>query len=249
MILKNKIVLVTGSSQGIGSAIALAFVAEGANVVFNYRNTKDQAEKVFAQAQALGGDHLLVQADVSQEDQVKTLFQKIQEKYGHVDILVNNAGDADSIDLVKAPLEKWQYQMSNNFFSAVLCSQAFLKMSGSEKLRKIINISSVWGFPEMCHADYMAYGASKAALNSLTVNMAKKFAPDVLVNAIAPGFVLTPHWGEMSEQEQKAEGDQQLIERFITPEEIASGAVFLAHNDSLTGSVIRMDGGVGLKSI
>jgi len=249
MNLKNKVVLITASSTGIGRAMSEAFAREGANVIVNYRKQKEEGEKVLKVLNEIGGDHLLIQADVSKEDEVKKMFSEIEKKYGVVDILMNNAGDAKSIDFLNSTFEEWEYQLHNNFLSAVICSREFLKLKGSEKIRKIINTSSIWGFDDKCQPNYMAYGASKAAMNSFTKNMAKMFAPNVLVNAIAPGYVITPHWGDMSEEEMQEEGNAQLIERMIQPEEVAEGAIFLAKNDATTGTILSIDGGIGLKTV
>jgi len=249
MNLKNKVVLITASSTGIGRAMAEAFAKEGANVIINYRKQKEEGEKVLKVIKEIGGDHLLIQADVSKEDEVKKMFSEIEKKYGVVDILMNNAGDAKSVDFLKSTFEEWEYQLHNNFLSAVICSREFLKLKGSENVRKIINTSSIWGFDDKCQPNYMAYGASKAAMNSFTKNMAKMFAPNVLVNAIAPGYVITPHWGDMSEEEMQEEGNAQLIERMIQPEEVAEGAIFLAKNDATTGIILSIDGGIALKTV
>ena len=249
MNLKNKVVLITASSTGIGRAMSEAFAREGANVIVNYRKQKEEGEKVLKVLNEIGGDHLLIQADVSKEDEVKKMFSEIEKKYGVVDILMNNAGDAKSIDFLNSTFEEWEYQLHNNFLSAVICSREFLKLKGSENVRKIINTSSIWGFDDKCQPNYMAYGASKAAMNSFTKNMAKMFAPNVLVNAIAPGYVITPHWGDMSEEEMQEEGNAQLIERMIQPEEVAEGAIFLAKNDATTGIILSIDGGIALKTV
>lgn len=256
MTLKDKIVLVTGSSKGIGKAIAIAFAKQGANVIINFRNSEAEANKTLEEITKLampdgrqGGDHMLFRAEMSKEAEVKDLFNKIKAKYGNLDILVNNSGDARSIDPAMAQLSDWEYQLDNNFLSAVLASKEFLNIAGSNSIRKIINISSIWGFDDKSDKDYMAYGASKAAMNSFTKSMAKKYAPKILVNAVAPGYVLTPHWGEMSKEDLEFYGKQQLIERFITTEEIADGVIFLAKNDSMTGTILIMDGGIGLKTI
>jgi len=257
MKLKDKVVIVTGAGKGIGKSIALAFAKEGANVVINFRKDKAAGAKTFAETNLLGGDNLLIQADVSKEAEVKSMFENIAGKYKTADILINCAGDAESIDFISSPLLDWEYQMDNNYLSAVIVSKEFLRLNGLESvenvevsdLKKIINISSVWGMDDKCQKKYMGYGASKAAINSLTKNMAKTFAPKILVNAIAPGYVMTPHWGKMTEKEVNANANEQLIERFIEPEEIAEGVIFMAKNDSMTGTVLLMDGGISLKTI
>lgn len=249
MNLKNKVVLVTGSAMGIGRAIAEAFAKEGANVIVNYRKNEEKAKNVLKEIEKYEGKHLLIQADVAKEEDIIKMFKQIESEYKTIDILVNNAGEANSVDFINSTFSEWEYQLHNNFLSAVFSSREFLKLKGSEKTRKIINISSIYGFDDKCKVDYMAYGASKAAMNSLTKNLAKKFAPNVLINAIAPGYVKTPGWGEMSEEDIKANGDQQLIQRFIESEEIGDGAVFLAKNDSMTGTILVMDGGIGLKTV
>lgn len=250
MNLKDKVVLVTGSSKGIGEAAAIVFAKEGAKVIVNYRKSREHGERVFEEVKKYSPDSMLISADVSDEEEVANMFADIKNKYGGIDILVNNAGDAQHIDIIQDDLEAWEYQMKNNFFSTVMCSREFLKINvDSETTKKIINISSVWGFEDKCQPNYMAYGASKAAMNSFTKNLAKKYAPHILVNAVAPGYVLTPHWGPMTEEDIKSNGNEQLIQRFITLEEVSDSIIFVAKNDGLTGEVLLIDGGIGLKTI
>lgn len=249
MNLKNKTVLVTGASKGIGEAIAYAFAREGSNVIINYRSSEKDALNVLKRIDKFKGKNCVIQADMGNVSEVKEMFNVIKDKYKRIDILVNNAGDAKSTDLGNDELDTWEYQLRNNFLSAVIASKEFLNLKGNDDIRKIINISSIWGELDKCHKEYMAYGASKASLNSFTKTMSKIYAPNVLINAISPGYVLTPHWGEMDKEEIEEWGNQQLINRFVDRDEIAKGVIFLCQNDGITGEILLIDGGVGLKTI
>jgi len=114
---------------------------------------------------------------------------------------------------------------------------------------KILNITSIYGDGKTCFKGLPAYGAAKSALNHFTQTLAKNFAPNVLVNAIAPGYVQTPLWKDVSEEEFKTSGKEQLIERMIQPEEIADIAISVIKSDAMTGEIIRVDGGISLKTI
>jgi len=173
------------------------------------------------------------------------LFDAINKKgYKVLDALVNNAGEY--ADGKFDNLDVWEGQIKNIFMSQVYMSNAFVKKGRSKNIRKIINISSVYGIPEMGNPDAPHYSAAKAAVVSLTMNLAKKYGPGILVNAIAPGYVWTPPWKNTSKEELKACEDLVKIGRFIKPEEIATMVVELLNNDAITGEVIRIDGGLHL---
>lgn len=173
------------------------------------------------------------------------MFDAINKKgYKVLDALVNNAGEY--ADGKFDNLDVWEGQIKNIFMSQVYMSNAFVKKGRSKNIRKIINISSVYGIPEMGNPDAPHYSAAKAAVVSLTMNLAKKYGPGILVNAIAPGYVWTPPWKNTSKEELKACEDLVKIGRFIKPEEIATMVVELLNNDAITGEVIRIDGGLHL---
>ena len=242
--IKKKTVLVTGASSGIGQAIAVACAKQGTIVLINYRNNLKGAKETLEQVKKYSRGEIF-QADLSISEEVERLFGDIKKKgYKVLDGLINNAGEY--ADGKFDDLEVWDFQLKNIFMSQVYVSNAFIKQGKSKNIRKIINISSVYGIGEMGNPDAPHYSAAKAAVNSFTMNLAKKYGPDILVNAIAPGYVWTPPWENTSKEELKACEDLTKIGRFIKSEEIASMAIELLNNDAITGEIIRIDGGLHL---
>jgi NAD(P)-dependent dehydrogenase (short-subunit alcohol dehydrogenase family) len=179
------------------------------------------------------------------EDDIQKLFDLVKEKFGELDILVNNAGINRPRDLFDQKVWKEVFQV--NLFAPVLCSQRAVELMKNGG--KILNITSIYGEGKACWKGLPAYGASKAALNHFTQTMAKNFAPKILVNALAPGYVKTPLWVDTSEEDFEAAGKEQLIERMILPDEIAEMAVAIIKNDAMTGEVVVVDGGISLKTV
>lgn len=241
MKLKDKIALVTGASKGIGSAAAVALAREGCSVAINFKSDVDAAKAVLEECNKSSKHNLLVQADVSDEDQVSSMFEKVKAEFGHLDVLVNNAGIFDEKDS-PTNIEAFENVFRNNFLSAVIVIKHTLPLM---KTGKIVNISSIHGRLGHGRPAAAAYASFKAALENYTKNLAKDVAPDVLVNAIAPGRVNTPMW-DADEVEQKELGKAHLIQRMIQPEEIAYGIVFLCKNDAVCGEVLTIDGGMSL---
>ena len=243
MNLKDKTILVTGASSGIGQAIAIAVAQKGATAVIAYRKNKEGAEHTLKEVEKYGVGHV-VQADLSDQSQVESMFKHISEKIGSVDMLVNNAGHAQPSDFFDN--EQWRNQFENIFFSALSVSQQFLEQVKSDAVQKILNITSIYGNLNTGNNEFIAYSAAKAALSSMTVMLAKRDS-NILVNAIAPGYVWTPAWEGISEK--KLCESKTMIGRFITPEEIAHMAVAILENDALTGQVVTVDGGLSLQKI
>lgn len=247
MQLKDRVILVTGSSSGIGQAITIECARAGGIILINYRKNKEGAGKTLKEVGKTNGKGYIFQADVSSLSEVQRLFKEIKDKGLKVDVLVNNAGESPVGNL--DDLEMWDREFKNNFFSAVNCTNEFLKQRKQNDISKIVNISSVYGFWEMGNPDYLQYTTSKAALSSLTCSLAKKLAPEVLVNAVAPGYTMTPGWDGTSEDELKQAKDLSKIKRFVKPEEIASMVMEIIRNDAICGEVIRVDGGLHLQNI
>ncbi len=242
MELNGKTALVTGASTGIGRAIALALAKEGCTVVFTYNSNKDGADETLAEIAEIGA---AFKVDMRREEEIKELFSFIKSKFGKLDILVNNAGINRPRDLYDAKI--WQEVFQVNLFALVLCIGEAVKLMANAG--KVLNISSIYGEGKACPRGLPAYGASKAAVNHLTQTMAKNLAPNILINAIAPGYVKTPLWRDASEEDFAEAGKEQLIERMIMPEEIAEMAVAVIKNDAMTGEVVSIDGGLSLKTI
>lgn len=242
MELKNKVVLVTGGSSGIGQAIVVALASEGCQVIFTYRGNENGAEETLKKTGKYG---TALKANFHKEEEVKKIFSTIKKKYGHLDILVNNVGINRPRDLFST--EVWREIFQVNLFSAVLCTEEAVKLMGGKG--RILNISSIYAEGKSCWKGLPAFGASKAAMNHFTQTLAKNLAPDILVNAIAPGYVQTPLWKNTTEEDFIESGKEQLIERMILPEEIAQIAVSVIKNDAMTGEIVAVDGGVSLKTV
>lgn len=243
--LKGKIALVTGASKGIGRAIAIALAKEGCSVAINYKTDTKAAEAVLKECGQYSENNILVQADVSDERAVSGMFAAVKEAFGRLDVLVNNVGIFDERDGLTS-IEAFENIFRNNLMSCVIVTKQALALL---KEGKIVNVSSVHGMLGHGRPGAAAYSALKAALENYTKNLAKALAPAILVNAIAPGRVATPMWGNPDREEQKELGDVHLIQRMIQPEEIADGAVFLAKNDAVCGTVLVVDGGMSLVTL
>jgi NAD(P)-dependent dehydrogenase (short-subunit alcohol dehydrogenase family) len=177
-------------------------------------------------------------------ENIASLFEEIRENARTVDVLVNNAGDArpggiDDDDV-------WAYELQNIFLSAVQVSRAFLALP-SEQPRKIVNVGSLYGNPHGGSAQFLQYSAFKAALASVSTTLNKATAPDVIVNAVAPGYTATPAWEGAPQEVVEALARTTSIGRFVTPAEVAHAVVFIAENDALVGQVLTLDGGTSLK--
>lgn len=246
MDLKNKVVVITGSSSGIGKTTALRFAAEDAKVVVNYHINKEGGEEVPKEIRKSGHEVLLVQADVSRPEEIEKLFQTIIEKFGTVDILINNAAiGTDKVPYMEAKYEDILEMLNIDLIGPMICSQHAIRIMEKQGYGKILNTSSIRG------AEYggraVVYAASKAAINSFTKTLAKQVAPKIQVNAVAPGFVKTRSYDKMTQEKLDNFLNQTFLKRWITEEEIADTFVFLAKNDGLTGQVIYVDGGFTLK--
>ncbi len=242
MDLQGKTVLVTGASSGIGKAIAIAFARKRAQVLIHYGKNKEGAQATLDAVKAVSSGSLH-QADLMDRDQVAALFADIKKTAPALDILVNNAGDSRPGDINDD--EVWDYEYKNIFQSAMQISRAFLALP-SRNLRKIINITSLYGNVLTGEPQFLQYSAFKAALTSLSTTLNKLAAPHVIVNAIAPGYTETPAWAGAPAEVIEACTRATSIGRFVRPEEIAHAAIFIAENDALVGQVLTVDGGTSL---
>jgi len=243
MILKGKTVLVTGGSKGIGRAIVEAVAKEGANVIINYSKDAKGAQAVADEAAKHSVKTLVVEADISNQEQVDAMFNKIRAEFPTIDVLVNNAGIFDEDDSPDS-IETFEHIFNANFLGQVRVTNAARQIMTKVK---IIFLSSIHGKLGHGGPEAIAYSSMKAALDSYMKNLAKALAPNILVNSIAPGRTLTPLWGVMTEPEKTELASGQLINRWIEPSEIADGVVFLAKNDAVCGEVLVVDGGMSLK--
>lgn len=244
MRLKDKVVVITGSTKGMGKATALLFAKEGAKLVINSRSEEKKEDSVTALIKKLGGDVIFVRADITKPKEVEHLFKETKDAFGTVDVLINNAGVHNPKDFFKLTFEDWEKILHTNLIGTFLCSQKAAKIMLDHKSGRIINIASVRGLPHSGRPENIDYSASKAGVISFTKSLAKLLAPNIQVNAIAPGPTDTPMstWTE-------AELKNTYLGRLLQPEEIARVSLFLAAEapPSLTGEVIVVDGGYNLK--
>jgi len=239
---EGKVVLVTGSSSGIGEATARAFAADGATVVVNSRASVTEGERVAA---SLGATY--VQADVSDEAQARALVAATLERHGRLDVLVNNAGTTSVIphhDLDAATLEVWRRIFDVNVFGTWAVTVAAMEALRDAR-GAVVNVSSIAGL--RATGSSIPYAASKAALNHLTVLLAKVVGPEVRVNAVAPGLVDTP-WTKDWDEIRALVGALAPLRRSGQPEDVAQVVLALAAAPYVTGQVVAVDGGLTLVS-
>lgn len=246
---KDKVVIITGASRGIGKAIALLFAREGAKVVVDYHvsdiepDAKENAFSVVKSIKEIGSDAMAIRCDVSNEVEVKELVRKSVEKFNKIDILVNNAGIVFDLSFSQRTSEQWIQTLNVNLFGTFLCSKYISKEMRDEG--KIINISSTNGMDAIC-PDSIDYNASKAGIVSFTKSLAKELAPrNIMVNSIAPGWVDTDMNKDLPDDYVKEEIEKIYLKRFARPEEIAKVALFLASDGAsfVNGSILKVDGG------
>ena len=240
MKLKEKIALITGSSSGIGKAVAELYAKEGANVIVCSNKTVEEGKAVVKSLRELGSDSIYMQCDLTKEFEVKNLFNQIKEKYGKLDILVNNAGRTTNIAFKDTDQEALQKEIDVNFTSTFLCSKYATEIMSEGH---IINTSSIRGTDYAGRPGIIGYCAGKAAVNSFTKQLALELAPKIYVNAVAPGFVHSKNIDNMPEEIKQKWVDNIPLRRFINPEEIAEVYLLLATSIIFTGSIITPDCG------
>lgn len=255
--LKGQSALVTGANSGIGKAVAIALGNEGANVVVNYVTHPEAADEVVNEIKTNGGNAIALQADVSKEDQVQSMFQEMYKAFGTIDILVNNAGLQKDSPFTEMSLANWQMVIDINLTGQFLCAREaareFVKRGvvpeRSKAAGKIICMSSV--HQVIPWAGHVNYASSKGGINMLMQSMAQELAPKkIRVNSIGPGAIQTPINKSAWDTPEALNKLLTLIPygRIGQPEDIGMLAAWLASDESdyITGATIFMDGGMTL---
>jgi 3-oxoacyl-[acyl-carrier protein] reductase len=242
---KGKTVLVTGSTRGIGRAIAEEFAKHGANVIVS--GTVEERAQAVAQelADKYGVQTLGVGMDVSDPQSVEEAFKKINAAFGGVDILVNNAGITRDTLFLRMKLEDWEKVLQVNLTGTFLVTKQVVRYMTKKRWGRIINITSVVGFTG--NVGQVNYSTTKAGLVGFTKSLAKELAPrNVLVNAVAPGFIETEMTAVLKDEIKEQYQKQIPLGRFGKPEEVARVVLFLASPmaDYITGEVIHVNGGM-----
>lgn len=245
MDLKDKVVVITGSSSGIGKTLAIRFAKEGAKIVVNYNVNKRGGEETLKEVNKYS-EGLLVQADVSNPKAIQQLYGEVEKRFKTLHILINNAAiPNDKVPYLEASYKDVVELVNTNLIGPMVCSQYAIKYMQKQGFGKIINTSSIRG------AEYggrsVVYASSKAGINSFSKTLAKMVAPTIQVNAVAPGFVKTRNYDKMTNEQIISFIDQTYLKRWVTEDEVADAFIFLAKNDAMTGQVIYVDAGFTLK--
>ena len=241
----GKCVLVTGSSSGIGAAIAQEFAAGGAKVAVHYRGNAQGAEDVAAAIREKGGECSLYQADVSDSAQAAELVKQVQADLGALDILINNAGTTRDTLVLSMSDEQWDAVINTNLRSVYAVSRAALRGMLRKRWGRIINITSVVGLTGQ--AGQANYAASKAGIIGFTKSLAREVASrNITVNAVAPGFIPSALTDVLNEEQRAGILSTTPMGRMGTTEEVAWAVAFLAAERSgfITGQVLTVDGGL-----
>lgn len=249
--LNGKKAIVTGASRGIGAAIAGMFVEEGADVLLNYNSSEQDA---FRLAKSLndsgnGGRAVAFKADVSKIPEIKIMIEAAEKEFGRIDVLVNNAGILFRKSFFSTTESDFDRVMAVNVKGPFFCCQLVAPAMQKQGKGKIINISSISGLAQPSGLSYPDYVSSKAALIGLTRSLAVNLGPQILVNAVAPGTVLTDMTASIPQTTLDRMADEAFLKRLGNPEDIASACVFLASDESdfITGEVLTVSGGRGMR--
>ena len=243
MELKGKNVFITGSTRGIGLAMAHKFASLGANIVLNGR--REIGEELISEFSDYGVQVIPISGDVSDSTDAKRMIEKAIEKLGSVDILVNNAGITKDKLMLKLTEEDFEQVLKVNLVGAFNMTQAVLKPMTKARQGAIINVSSVVGL--IGNVGQANYAASKAGLIGFTKSVAREVAArNVRVNAIAPGMIESDMTDVLSDKVKETTLAQIPMKRFGNTSEVAEVATFLARQEYLTGQVIAIDGGLAM---
>ena len=243
--MKDKVVLITGGSRGIGKATAIEFAKSGAQVVIIYKGNNTKAQETLTQINNLKkAKAIAIKADISEYKNLKNIVEQVVNKFGKIDVLVNNAGIVYDREFEKITYEESLEIVKTNMLAPLFLSQLVAPIMIKNGYGKIINVSSTSGMYDF-NPGTADYAMSKLALQSLTKDLSLKYAPIINVNAVAPGWVNTDMNADLPSEFIKEETKKYHMGRWAEPEEIADIIVYLASDKAsyITGQVIVADGG------
>jgi pteridine reductase len=235
--ISKRVALVTGAGKRLGRAVALRMAQDGADVVVHYRSSLAEANEVVAAIEGTGRRAVALGADLTQVADIERLFERVKDRFGRLDILVNSAASFVQTDFGSTSEAQWAESLDTNLRAPFFCSQAAAPLLKQSK-GVIVNFADTGGI--VGWPGYIPHSISKAGVIMLTKSLAKKLAPDVRVNAIAPGTITMP--GDPPEWETDFVRDAPL-KRTGTPQDVADAVSFLIHSTFMTGQVLVLDGG------
>jgi 3-oxoacyl-[acyl-carrier protein] reductase len=246
--LDGKVAIVTGSSRGIGKAIAERYAAEGAKVVVNWVGRQREAQSVVDTIEKAGGAAFAVRADVSSSADVKDLVRATIDRFGRVDILVNNAGVLYTKSVLETTEEEWDRTIDINLKGAYLCAKEVAPVMLGQQTGTIIMMSSNSGLYHPSAMRFTEYVVSKAGMNGLTKALALALGPHITVNAICPGWIKTEMVEDTDPEVERRILAETALGRWGTTDDIAGAAVFLASSEAafITGELLIVAGGRGM---
>ncbi|MEK4465633.1 SDR family NAD(P)-dependent oxidoreductase [Paenibacillus sp. FSL H8-0282] len=243
MDLNNKVALVTGGGTGIGKAVSLELSKRGAHVVVNYSRSEDEANETVKTILNQGGQAIAIQANVSKDQDVRSMVDSIIQHFGTIDLLVNNASITKHIalgDLELATEEVWDELYDVNVKGMFFCARAVAPYMNQKKSGAILNLGSIAGQTGL--GSSLPYAVSKAAVHGLTKSLAHALAPHIRVNCVAPGAVATRWWSGREEQMHKL-APNLLLQHISTAENIAQFVCAALEQEAMTGQIITIDSG------
>lgn len=248
--LEGKIALVTGAARGIGKGIALVLAEQGADVILNDKLPNLEGEVVAGKIAEMGRRVRMIEADVSVEAEVTTMFRTIREEFGRLDILVNNAGTSKTQTIFESSFEDWQYVINTNLASCFLCSKCAMELMAEQRYGRIVNISSMVG-EQGALFGHVHYAATKSGMIGMTKTLARTGAPlGITVNAIAPGIIET----ELLFKVHGAEGVAKLSASVPMgvlgkPRHVGLAVAYLCGEGGsyITGSTLDINGGMYMR--
>lgn len=236
---KGKVALVTGGARRLGREMSLALARAGADVVVNYDQSALQAQDVVREIEALGRRGIPVQADISSGADVRRMLEVVTEVFGTLDIVVNNASTFENVPLLEISEDSWDRVMAVNLKGPFLVAQAAEPLLRAHRRGLIVNLTDLAGL--QAWPAYGHHGVSKAGVIQLTRVLARAFAPDIRVNAIAPGTVLPP--ADYTPAQVESLRGRTPLQRIGTPADVVRALLYLVEADYVTGEVMVVDGG------
>ena len=251
--MEERVAIVTGASSGIGAATARKLAEKGLRVIVNYAGNAAGAEEVVAACRAAGAEAVAVQGDVADDDACRAIAAAATDRWGRVDVLVNNAGttvSADARDLEALSADDFRRLYDVNVIGAYQMTRAALPALRASGNASVVMTSSIAGIVGL--GSSIAYAASKGALNTMTLSLARSLAPEVRVNAVCPGFVDSAWWARRHDEAtidkmRSRSASAALLRRTAPPDEVAEAVVLFAiGSPSITGQLLVVDNGMSL---